>query len=104
MGYKAGKARAIGVSHYCQQHLEDILEINTVKISVNQQEWHIGMGGDPEGVSSFCRKHGISFQSFSPLCGPCPPGSFEAISQNPTIMKIAAAKNTEYQGLNVSSV
>lgn len=69
--HKEGKARAIGVSHYCQQHLEDVLEVNTVPIAINQQEWHVGMGSDPRGVRSFGEKHGITFQSFSPLCGPC---------------------------------
>jgi diketogulonate reductase-like aldo/keto reductase len=66
-----GKARAIGVSHYCQKQLEDILEIATVPIAANQEEWHVGMGTDPSGVVSFCKQHGISYQSFSPLCGPC---------------------------------
>jgi diketogulonate reductase-like aldo/keto reductase len=69
--YKAGKARAIGVSHYCQKHMEDVLEIATVPIAVNQEEWHVGMGPDPQGLVSFCKAHGISYQSFSPLCGPC---------------------------------
>lgn len=69
--YKAGKARAIGVAHYCQKHLEDILEIATVQVSVNRGEWHVGMGKDPQGLVSFCRKHGISYQSSSSLCGNC---------------------------------
>merc|ERR1712203_978756 len=69
--HKDGKARAIGVSHYCQQHMEDVLEIATVPIAINQQEWHVGMGPDPEGVRSYCDAHNITFQSFSPLCGPC---------------------------------
>lgn len=68
---KEGKARAIGVSHYCQQHIDDVLEIATVPIAINQQEWHVGMGPDPQGVRSYGEKHGITFQSFSPLCGPC---------------------------------
>merc|ERR1712113_1357039 len=67
----AGQARAIGVSHYCQKHIQDILDIKTVPIAVNQQEWHVGMGPDPQGIVSFCKKNGISYQSFSPLCGPC---------------------------------
>merc|ERR1712086_564689 len=69
--WKAGKARAIGVAHYCQKHLEDILEIATVKISVDREEWHVGMGADPVGLVSFCKQHGISYQSSSPLCGNC---------------------------------
>jgi len=65
--HKDGKARAIGVSHYCQQHIQDVLDIATVPIAINQQEWHVGMGVDPEGVRSFCDAHNITFQSFSPL-------------------------------------
>jgi diketogulonate reductase-like aldo/keto reductase len=33
---KAGKARAIGVSHFCKHHMEDVLEISTVTPAVNQ--------------------------------------------------------------------
>merc|ERR1712151_301868 len=69
--HKEGKARAIGVSHYCQRHLDDVYEIATVPVAMNQQEWHVGMGPDPEGVRSFGEKKGTTFQSFSPLCGPC---------------------------------
>ena len=34
----------LGVSHYCQSHLDDILEIATVKPAVNQVQYHVGMG------------------------------------------------------------
>jgi diketogulonate reductase-like aldo/keto reductase len=68
--YHAGKARAIGVSHFCQQHMDDVLEIATVPLAVNQQEWHVGMGPDPQGVVSYCDAHGITYQSFMPLCNP----------------------------------
>lgn len=91
--YKAGKARAIGVSHYCQQHLKDIMEIATVNISVNQQEWHIGMGPDPEGVVSFCKKNGISYQSFSPFCGPCGPAAKKELLFGDMVTSIGKAHN-----------
>jgi diketogulonate reductase-like aldo/keto reductase len=87
---KSGKARAIGVSHYCQQHLQDVLEIATVPIAINQQEWHVGMGPDPEAVKSFCDAHNITFQSFSPLCGPC--GGDELINGE-LVTGIGAAHN-----------
>ena len=32
----AGKARAIGVSHYCKSHLDDIFEIAIIPPAVNQ--------------------------------------------------------------------
>merc|ERR1712070_137523 len=42
--HKAGKARAIGISHYCRRQLDDVLEIATVKPAINQVEFHVGMG------------------------------------------------------------
>lgn len=68
--YYQGKARSIGVSHYCQQHINDILEINTIPISINQVEYHIG-SQDIDHIINHCNEHNITFMSFSPLCGPC---------------------------------
>lgn len=68
--YYSGKARSIGISHYCPQHIHDILEIATVMPSINQVEYHVG-SQDIDGVIDTCREHGITFMSFSPLCGPC---------------------------------
>jgi len=98
--YKAGKARAIGVSHYCQKHIEDVLEIATVPIAVNQEEWHVGMGTDPQGLVSFCKKHGISYQSFSPLCGPCAPKDHMELITGKMVTDIGKAHNVS--GVQVS--
>lgn len=71
-----GKARAIGVSHYCRPHLEDILSIAKVPIAVNQVQYHIGMGTAGRLATDdrdFVLSKGILYQSFSPLCGPCTP-------------------------------
>lgn len=68
--YYSGKARSIGVSHYCKAHIQDLLEIVTVPISINQVEYHVG-SGDIDDVRTLCRQHNITFMSFSPLCGPC---------------------------------
>ena len=68
--YKAGLTRSIGISHYCQQHIEEILSVATVMPAVNQVEYHIG-SGDVDKVIAFCAEKGIHFQSYSPLCGPC---------------------------------
>jgi len=91
--YFAGKARAIGVSHYCQKHMEDVLEIAKVKISVNQQEWHVGMGPDPLGLVTFCKTRGISYQGFSPFCGPCPPASKQELLHGELVTSIGKAHN-----------
>jgi len=76
---KAGKTKAIGISHYCKSHVEDILEIATIKPAVNQVQYHVGMGPlNPAGsgdnatdYKDYMGSVGITYQSFSPLCGPC---------------------------------
>jgi len=81
--YKAGKTRAIGISHYCEAHIADVLEIATVVPAVNQVQYHVGMGAPttsgvnmtdmpvPSKPSDQPSYKGITYQSFSPLCGPC---------------------------------
>lgn len=91
--YRSGKARAIGVAHYCQRHLEDILEIATVKISVDREEWHVGMGPDPRGLVSFCKRHGIQYQSSSPLCGNCAGAAHTELINGPLVSSIGKAHN-----------
>ena len=47
--HKGGKARAIGVSHYCKRHIDDILEVATVTPAINQVQFHVGMGAASPG-------------------------------------------------------
>jgi diketogulonate reductase-like aldo/keto reductase len=79
-----GLTRAIGTSHFCRRQMEDILKIAKVRPAVNQVEFHVGMGSSGPNATddrSFMEAHGITFQSFSPLCGPCsPPDNKELIS------------------------
>lgn len=89
---KAGKARSIGVSHFCRHHLDDILEINTTAIAVNQVEFHIGMG---QGVNAtdnraYNEQLGITYQGFSTLCGPC--GTSELVN-GPLVTNIGKKYN-----------
>jgi diketogulonate reductase-like aldo/keto reductase len=81
---KAGKARAIGVSHFCKTHIEDILEVATVPIAVDQVQYHVGMGESMPNANddkAFIQSKGILYESFSPLCGPCnPPDNTELIT------------------------
>jgi len=65
--YKAGKARAIGVSNYCPSSIECIMKKATVTPAVNQVQYHVGMGVDPIGVKTASEKHGIHLQAYSPL-------------------------------------
>lgn len=65
--YKAGKARAIGVSNYCPSSLECIKKVAAVTPAVNQVQFHVGMGTDPIGLKSYCDEHDIHLQAYSPL-------------------------------------
>jgi diketogulonate reductase-like aldo/keto reductase len=93
---KAGKARAIGVSHYCPQHLQDILPIATLPVALNQVEYHVGMGSASalaDDGRQFMESVGVKFMSFSPLCGPCPaPHNLELIT-GPLVNSIGAKHN-----------
>eukprot|EP00929_Paragymnodinium_shiwhaense_P090489 TRINITY_DN50681_c0_g1_i1.p1 TRINITY_DN50681_c0_g1~~TRINITY_DN50681_c0_g1_i1.p1 ORF type:complete len:343 (+),score=98.68 TRINITY_DN50681_c0_g1_i1:62-1030(+) len=73
---KEGKAKAIGISHYCRTHIDDILEVATVPIAVDQVQYHVGMGSSKPNANddkTYVQEKGILYQSFSPLCGPCDP-------------------------------
>jgi len=65
--YKAGKAKAIGVSNYCISSWACINETQTIMPAVNQIEYHVGMGLDPQGLKSYHDVHGIVTQAYSPL-------------------------------------
>eukprot|EP00947_MAST-08B_sp_MAST-8B-sp1_P004645 g4645.t1 len=62
----SGKARSIGVSNFCPSCLEGL---SSPTPSVNQIQWHKGMGNDPESLISYCRTKGIVVQAYSPLAG-----------------------------------
>ena len=88
-----GKARAIGVSHYCKRHLQDILSIARVPVAVNQVQFHVGMGmAGPNATDdrTFCKENQVVYESFSPLCGPC--GTDELIN-GPLVTSIGKKYN-----------
>mmetsp|Transcript_32197 Transcript_32197/g.95881 ORF Transcript_32197/g.95881 Transcript_32197/m.95881 type:complete len:322 (+) Transcript_32197:69-1034(+) len=93
---KTGKARAIGVSHYCRSQLDDVLSVSTVPIALNQVEYHVGMGSSgPEANDDkeYCQSKGIVYMSFSTLCGPCPPQSKHALVAGDLVTGIGRAHN-----------
>ena len=63
--YGQGKIKAIGVSNFMIQHLENLLPSCHIKPMVNQYEFH------PELVQSdllhFCKKHEIQPEAWSPI-------------------------------------
>ena len=71
---RAGKTKSIGISHYCRKHLDDILEMATIPPAVNQVQFHVGMGS--AGVNAtddreYMQSKNVTYEGFSPLCGPC---------------------------------
>jgi len=85
--HKAGKAKAIGVSHYCERHIDELLETATIIPAVNQVFFHVGMATQSLNMSDMAFPRtpaeqpsykGVFYQSFSTLCGPC--GSTELLN------------------------
>jgi len=77
---KMGKAKSIGVSHYCERHLDELLALDGVKPAINQVEFHVGLGTSglnttdmpfPTKPSEQPSYRGVVYQAFSSLCGPC---------------------------------
>jgi 2,5-diketo-D-gluconate reductase A len=81
---RAGRARAIGISHYCRTHVEEILEVATMPIALTQEQYHVGMGKDTQAKlhdKAYTDSQGILYMGYSTLCGPCPaPHNHELIN------------------------
>ncbi len=82
--YKAGKARAIGVSNYNERQLSVLLENAEVVPAVNQ--FHITPLNDEKARLDFCMSRGIYTQASSPFGGT---GRTAAVLGNPVICAIA---------------
>ncbi len=63
--YKDGKVKAIGVSNFLVDDLENILDGCEVKPMVNQIITHIT--NTPLELINFCREHGILCEAYSPI-------------------------------------
>lgn len=80
--YKDGKVKAIGVSNFMQDDLQNIIDHCTIAPMVNQILLHIG-NTDKE-LLCFCEKHGILIEAYSPIA------HGEAL-KNPIIKQMATA-------------
>ncbi|WP_020528868.1 aldo/keto reductase [Flexithrix dorotheae] len=60
-----GKIKSIGVSNFWQEHLEALFQTANIIPAVNQIEFHPGYW-QPE-LTRFCKKNGITVESWSPL-------------------------------------
>jgi 2,5-diketo-D-gluconate reductase A len=63
--YRDKRVRAIGVSNFKPQHLEEILANNGIVPAINQIELHPHM--QQLETRAFCVRHGIQVESYSPL-------------------------------------
>ena len=63
--YMAGKVRAIGVSNFLIDDLQNILEDCRIKPMVNQILLHIGE--TPKDLLDFCAEEGILVEAYSPI-------------------------------------
>ena len=63
--YKAGKIRAIGVSNFSPDDLDNILNHCEIVPHVNQIAYFIGL--DQKVTIEHCRKHNIVVEAYSPL-------------------------------------
>ncbi|WP_026556780.1 aldo/keto reductase [Arthrobacter sp. 35W] len=80
--YTEGRIKAIGVSNFLPEHLEQILAAGTVVPAVNQVELHPTL--QQRGIQSFNVAHGIATEAWSPLAQ-------GALLDDATVLDIAAA-------------
>lgn len=80
--YQSGRARAIGVSNFMPNHLDELLRNSNVVPAVNQVEFH-PLLMQPEVLAS-CREHGIQVQAWSPLMQ-------GRVLREPTVLEMAEA-------------
>ena len=82
--YKEGKVKAIGVSNFLVDDLENIMKNCEIKPMVNQILCHIG--NTPIDVIKFCQENDIVVESYSPI-------AHGAALKNPQIMEMANKYN-----------
>ncbi|TVR31359.1 MAG: aldo/keto reductase [Spirochaetaceae bacterium] len=78
--YKDRRVRAIGVSNFQPNHLEDIMANSEVVPAVNQVEFHPRLTQEP--LREFCGTHKIQVEAWSPLMR-------AQLIDDPTIARIA---------------
>lgn len=63
--YASGRAKAIGVSNFTIQNLEELFQISGIVPAVNQIEYHPLR--DQAALRTYCQEHGIAVQAYAPL-------------------------------------
>ena len=63
--YKAGKVKAIGVSNFLKEDLENVCETAEIKPMVNQILCHIS--NTPKELIEYCKQQNIAVEAYSPI-------------------------------------
>jgi diketogulonate reductase-like aldo/keto reductase len=63
--YSDGRVKAIGVSNFHRQHLEEVFSMCRTKPMVNQLEYHPHLA--QKEMHEFCKMHGIQLEAWAPL-------------------------------------
>ena len=63
--YKAGKVKAIGVSNFLKEDLENVCETAEIKPMVNQILCHIS--NTPKKLIDYCKEQNIAVEAYSPI-------------------------------------
>lgn len=63
--YKAGKAKAIGLSNFLKDDVQNILDHSEIKPMVNQVLAHVS--NTPFELIEFCQQNGIVVEAYSPI-------------------------------------
>ncbi|MDK8180102.1 aldo/keto reductase [Paenibacillus sp. UMB4589-SE434] len=82
--YREGRVKAIGVSNFHVDHLENLLKDAEIKPVINQVECHPRL--TQKELQAFCEKHGIQLEAWSPLMQ-------GELLDNEVLTKIAAKYN-----------
>lgn len=90
--YKAGKLRAIGLSNFEKEDLDNILESCTVKPMVNQILAHIS--NTPKELILYTQEQGILVEAYSPV-------AHGELMKNQAVTKIAGKYNVSVPQLSI---
>lgn len=82
--YKSGKARAIGVSNYTTEHLEEMKRYANIMPMVNQVEFHPFLY--QKKLLEYCKTNNIALEAYKSLVG-------GRRLEDPTLMRIAVKHN-----------
>lgn len=94
--YKVGKIKAIGVSNFLPNHLNELLKVVDVKPVINQVELHPGL--NQLELELFLNKHNIVLQSY----GPFMKGEVFKSPYKEVLEKIALKYNTTIAGIVIA--